>query len=70
MLLSRTRSLMGNRFLSYSARDNNCGHFVMAMLRANNLSTPVNTLFVEQTSLRPPVKEDNEYHNGYRWWCR
>jgi hypothetical protein len=41
---------MGNRFLSYSAQNNNCGHFVMAMLRANNLSTPVNTLFVEQTT--------------------
>jgi hypothetical protein len=41
---------MGNRFISYSARDNNCGHFVLAMLRANNLSTPVNTLFVEQTT--------------------
>ena len=50
MLLARTRSLMGNRFLSYSAQNNNCGHFVMAMLRANNLSTPVNTLFVEQTT--------------------
>jgi hypothetical protein len=47
-MLDRTRSAMGGRFLSYSARDNNCGHFVMAMLRANNLSTSANTLFVEQ----------------------
>jgi hypothetical protein len=49
-MLDRTRSLMGGRFLSYSARDNNCGHFVLALLRANNLSTSVNTLFVEQTT--------------------
>jgi hypothetical protein len=47
-MLDRTRSLMGGRFLSYSARDNNCGHFVLALLRANNLSTPANTSFVEQ----------------------
>jgi hypothetical protein len=49
-LLNRTRSLMGSRFLSYSARDNNCGHFVLAMLRANNLSTSINTLFMEQST--------------------
>jgi hypothetical protein len=47
-MLDRTRSLMGGRFLSYSARDNNCGHFVLGLLRANNLSTSANTLFVEQ----------------------
>jgi hypothetical protein len=49
-MLDRTRSLMGNRFLSYSAQNNNCGHFVLALLRANNLSTSANTLFVEQTT--------------------
>jgi hypothetical protein len=49
-ILDRTRSLMGGRFLSYSAKDNNCGHFVLALLRANNLSTSANTLFVEQTT--------------------
>jgi hypothetical protein len=47
-MLDRTRSLMGGRFLSYSARDNNCGHFVLGILRANNLSTSANTSFVEQ----------------------
>jgi hypothetical protein len=49
-MYTRKRSLMGNRFLSYLARDNNGGLFVMTILRANNLSTPVNTLFVEQTT--------------------
>jgi hypothetical protein len=50
ILLSRTRASMGNRIISYSAQSNNCSHFVLAMLRANNLATPVNTLFVEQTT--------------------
>jgi hypothetical protein len=49
-MLDRTHASMGGRFLSYSARDNNCGHFVLALLRADNLSTPANTLFVEQTT--------------------
>ncbi len=49
-MLDRTRSLMGNRFLSYSAQNNKCGHFVLALLQANNLSTSANTLFVEQTT--------------------
>jgi hypothetical protein len=41
---------MGGKFLTYSAFDNNCGHFVMAMLRSSNLSNPSNILFVEQTT--------------------
>jgi hypothetical protein len=49
-LLDRTRSSMSGRFMSYSARDNNYGHFVLGILRANNLSTPANMLFVEQTT--------------------
>ena len=49
-LLDRTRSHMGGLFLPYSARDNNCGHFVLGMLRANNLATPANVLFTEQAT--------------------
>jgi hypothetical protein len=49
-MLDRTRSLMGNRFLSYSARDNNCQDFILALLQSNNLSTSVNTLFVKQAT--------------------
>ena len=41
---------MGVKFLTYSVFDNNCGHFVMAMLRSSNLSNPSNKLFVEQTT--------------------
>jgi hypothetical protein len=50
MLLDRIRCLMGGQFSSYSAQNNDCGHFVLTILRANNLSTPANTLFVEQTT--------------------
>jgi hypothetical protein len=42
---------MGGKSLTYSAFDNNCGHFVMAMLRSSNLSNPSNILFVEQTTV-------------------
>jgi hypothetical protein len=41
---------MGGKSLTYSTFDNNCGHFVMAMLRSSNLSNPSNILFVEQTT--------------------
>jgi hypothetical protein len=50
MLLDRTRSLMSGRFLPYSARDNNCQDFILAMLQSNNLATSVNTLFVKQAT--------------------
>ena len=50
MMLERTHLLMGGKFLSYSARDNNCSDFVLAMLRANNLATPSNTLVTEQAT--------------------
>jgi hypothetical protein len=49
-MLDRTRASMGNRFLSYSARDNNCQDFILAILQSNNLSTSTNTLFVKQAT--------------------
>ena len=48
ILLNRTRELMGNRFLPYSSRDNNCGDFVLGILKANRLANSNNILFVEQ----------------------
>jgi hypothetical protein len=48
LLLDRTKQLMGNRFLPYSSRDNNCQHFIIAILKANRLATSHNILFVEQ----------------------
>jgi hypothetical protein len=50
IILANTRQLMGCKFLTYSAFDNNCGHFVMAMLMSSNLSNPSNINFVEQTT--------------------
>ena len=50
MMLERTHLLMGGKFLAYSAYNNNCSDFVLAILRANNLATPSNTLFTEQAT--------------------
>jgi hypothetical protein len=50
ILMARTKSLMGGKILSYSARDNDCGHFVMAILQANNLAISQNIIFVEETT--------------------
>ena len=52
MMLERTHLLMGGKFLTYSAYNNNCGDFVLALVRANNLATPANTLFTEQATQR------------------
>jgi hypothetical protein len=59
-MLDRTRASMGNRFLSYSARDNNCQDFILAILQSNNLSTSTNTLFVKQATqslLTPQLRQ-------------
>jgi hypothetical protein len=50
ILLDRTKQLMGGKFLTYSARDNNCQSLILAMLQSNNLSTPQNVLFTKQST--------------------
>ena len=50
VLLDRTKQLMGGKFLTYSARDNNCQSSILAMLQSNNLSTPQNVLFTKQST--------------------
>jgi hypothetical protein len=50
ILLANTRQLMSNKFLAYSSNDNNCGHFVLGILRSNNLSSSQNISFTEQTT--------------------
>ena len=50
ILLARTQQLMGGKFQSYSARDNNCQHFILAILQSNNLSSPENVLFTKQAT--------------------
>jgi archaellum component FlaF (FlaF/FlaG flagellin family) len=49
-LLDRTKQLMGGKFLTYSARDNNCQSLILAILQSNNLSTPQNVLFTKQST--------------------
>ena len=41
---------MGNSFLTYSARDNNCQNFVLSLLQANGLSNERNILFTKQST--------------------
>ena len=50
ILLENTRNEMGNSFLSYSARDNNCQNFVLSLLHANGLSNERNILFTKQST--------------------
>jgi hypothetical protein len=50
ILLANTKQLMGGKFLSYSAFNNNCQSLILAMLQSNNLSTPQNVLFTKQST--------------------
>jgi hypothetical protein len=50
-LLANTRQLMGGKFLSCSAYNNNCQSFILAILQSNNFSTPQNVLFTKQSTL-------------------
>jgi hypothetical protein len=50
ILLANTRNLMGGKFLSYSAFNNNCQSLILAILQSNNLSTPQNVLFTKQAT--------------------
>ena len=48
-LLEATRKRMGDsNFTSYSSRRNNCQDFVMNVLSANGLSSPIYTQFIKQ----------------------
>ncbi len=48
-LLEKTRKRMGDsNFTSYSSRRNNCQDFVMNILSANGLSSPIYTQFIKQ----------------------
>ena len=50
IILQNTRNKMGNSFLTYSARDNNCQNFVLSLLESNGLSNSQNVLFTKQSS--------------------
>jgi len=59
-MLDRTQKLMGDRFFNYSAFENNCQDFIIAILRANNLWTAARDEFVKQP-LESLVKELPSY---------
>ena len=50
VILAGTQQLMGSKFKSYSSKDNNCQHFILALLQSNNLSSPENVLFTKQAT--------------------
>ena len=50
IILQNTRNKMGNSFLTYSARDNNCQNFILSLLEANGLSNSQNVLFTKQST--------------------
>jgi hypothetical protein len=50
ILLAKTKNLMGGKFLTYSAYNNNCQSLILAILQSNNLSTPQNVLFTKQST--------------------
>ena len=50
ILLQNTRDKMGGSFLSYSARDNNCQNFILALMQSNFLDNPRNVLFTKQST--------------------
>ena len=50
ILLLNTRSEMGNSFLTYSARDNNCQNFILSLLESNGLANSRNISFTKQST--------------------
>ena len=50
ILLPNTRNKMGNSFLTYSAKDNNCQNFILAILQSNGLLNSRNELFTKQST--------------------
>ena len=50
ILLQNTREKMGNSFLAYSARDNNCQNFILSLLESNGLSNSQNVSFTKQST--------------------
>jgi hypothetical protein len=59
-MLDKTQRLMGDRYFTYSAFENNCQDFIVAILRANNLWTPARNDFVKQP-LEEVIKELPSY---------
>jgi hypothetical protein len=59
-MLAKTQRLMGDRYFNYSAFDNNCQDYILAILRANNLWTPDRERFIKQP-MEEVIKELPSY---------
>ncbi len=59
-MLAKTQRLMGDRYFNYSAFDNNCQDYILAILRANNLLTPAREAFIKQP-MEEVIKELPSY---------
>ena len=49
-LITNTASLMGEKFLTYSASSNNCQYFIRAVFQANNMLQPKYESFIKQST--------------------
>jgi hypothetical protein len=47
-LLNNTAKKMGDKFIPYSAKNNNCQNFIMNVLKSNNMDNPELLAFVKQ----------------------
>ena len=47
-MLQKAQQKMGGYYFSYSARDNNCQDYIMAILQANNMGNDENYTFIKQ----------------------
>lgn len=47
-MLDKTQKEMGSKYFTYSARDNNCGNYIEAVLKANGMNTKETNDFIGQ----------------------
>jgi hypothetical protein len=47
-MLDKTQKQMGSKYFTYSARDNNCGNYIEAVLKANGMNTEATHAFIGQ----------------------
>jgi hypothetical protein len=47
-MLQNAQNRMGDKYFTYSARDNNCQDYIMAILQANNMGNDATSQFVKQ----------------------
>jgi len=50
VMLDNAKKIMGDKFFSYSARDNNCQDFILAILNANHFGDEADRSFVKQNT--------------------